>query len=81
MYLRYIYVSGNKINYVFIIPDFAKHRDGIIRFINENKSIRIYLNLTLPLDILYSISIKRRVRDFIANFDEIIRLERIKKKV
>lgn len=76
----HVYGSSRTIIYAFVIPDFAKHRDGIIR-IERRSYLTFHIRMDLPLNWLYSISLKKRIEKFRENFDEIIRLERIKRKV
>jgi len=75
------YASARKITHAFIIPDFAKHRDGVIRLEKYGDLISFYINMDLPLNTIYSAFLKKRIWSFRLNLDEIVRIERIKRKI
>lgn len=75
------YKSENKVTHSFIILDFAKYRDGTIRVIKESNALRTYIYMHLPLEFINKHVLKKRMMKFYHNFDEIIRVERIKRKI
>ena len=77
----YSYSSARKITHVFIIPDFAKHRDGVVRIEKYGGILSFYIKMDLPLSTIYSLVLKKRIWNFRVNFDEIVRIERIKRKI
>ena len=75
------YASARKIVHAFIIPDFAKHRDGIVRIEKLGNLLSFHIKIDLPLNFIHSLVLKKRIWNFRPNFDEIVRIERIKRKI
>lgn len=75
------YTSINSVNYVVNVADFAEHRWGNIRFDIEDKKIKLNLDISLPLDFINSKILEKRVKEFKEKFNELIRIERIKRKI
>ncbi|BDC18581.1 STK_08120 family protein [Acidianus sp. HS-5] len=75
------YTSINSVNYVINVADFAEHRWGNIRFDVEDKKIKLDLDISLPLDFINSKILGKRIKEFEEKFNELIRIERIKRKI
>ncbi|MUM65098.1 DUF3211 domain-containing protein [Acidianus infernus] len=75
------YTSINSVNYVVNVADFAEHRWGNIWFDIEDKKIKLNLDISLPLDFINSKILEKRVKEFKEKFNELIRIERIKRKI
>jgi hypothetical protein len=75
------YTSITSVNYVVNIADFAEHRWGNIKIDVEDKKMKLDLDIPLPLDFINSKILGKRIKEFEKNFNELIRVERIKRKI
>ena len=76
-----IFTSVNIVTYVVNIAGYGGNRGGKIKVIINSGKISIEIELDIPLSFLNSRVIKERINEFRNRADELIRLERIKRKI
>lgn len=76
-----IYSSPSSVIYAFHVAGFEGNKGGRITINAVEGKIRISLELDIPLGFLNERAIKSRIERFKKNADEIIRLERIRRKI
>ncbi len=75
------YTSLDSVNYVINVADFAEHRWGNMKIDVKEDKVKIDLDISLPLDFINSKILGKRIKKFGEKFNELIRIERIKRKI
>jgi hypothetical protein len=73
--------SRSSIKYVMEIADFEKPRLGELEFSVSKCWLKVRFVADLPIEIVLAKQLLKKVKNFEENFEEIIRLERIKRKI
>ena len=73
--------SRSSIKYVMEIADFEKPRLGELEFSVSKCWLKVRFVADLPIEIVLAKQLLKKVKTFEENFEEIIRLERIKRKI
>jgi len=76
-----VLTSTNIITYVVNIAGYGGDKGGKIKVSINSGKISIEIELDIPLSFLNSRMIKERINEFRNRADELIRLERIKRKI
>ncbi|MEJ2777372.1 STK_08120 family protein [Stygiolobus sp. RP850M] len=73
--------SRSSIKYVMEIADFEKPRLGELEFSVSKCWLKVRFVADLPIEIVLAKQLLKKVKTFEENFEEIITLERIKRKI
>ncbi|WP_338598713.1 STK_08120 family protein [Sulfolobus tengchongensis] len=76
-----IFTSLNSITYVINVAGYGPDKGGKIRIDFNKNVIKIDISLNIPAETLNGRIIKGKVKEFKSNANELIRLERIKRKI
>jgi len=76
-----IFTSANTVTYIINIAGFGPDKGGKIKVSIETGKIVIEVELNIPLSFLNTRVIKGRINEFKDRANELIRLERIKRKI
>jgi len=76
-----VYSSPNLVVYVFHVAGFDGSKGGRIEISVEEGRLKINVEIDVPLGFLNERTLKSRLEKFKKNADEIIRLERIRRKI
>ncbi|NON61259.1 STK_08120 family protein [Acidianus sp. RZ1] len=76
-----IMVSSNSVTYFIDIAGYGKGKGGKIKLTLNSSTIRIEIDMKLPIEILNAGVIKGRVKDFKTKIEELLRQERIRRKL
>ncbi|EWG06629.1 MAG: hypothetical protein ASUL_08449 [Candidatus Aramenus sulfurataquae] len=81
VYVTSVLRSTHSVNYVINVADFAEHRWGIVMFKVREDEVDMEVEVEVPLNIVTSRILRKRVERFAENFNEAVRLYRIEKKI
>ncbi|EZQ11716.1 hypothetical protein CM19_00565 [Candidatus Acidianus copahuensis] len=70
-----------KVRYILNLAGYGNDKTGVLLFDITDRVIDISLEMKIPLEFLSSRNLKKRISKFKENFDELVRLERINKKI
>lgn len=70
-----------KVRYILNVAGYGSDKAGVLLFDITEREININLEMKIPLEFLSSRNIKKKISKFKENFDELVRLERINKKI
>lgn len=73
--------SHSSVKYIMEIADFEKPRLGELEFSVSKCLLKVRFVVDLPIEFILAKKLLKKVKNFEENFEEIIRLERIKRKI
>lgn len=76
-----VIVSQNYVTYIINIPGYGPDKGGRIKISISKGKITIDIDLGIPIESLNSRQIKKKIKEFEKNANELIRIERIRRKI
>jgi hypothetical protein len=75
------FASERKVSYIAYSPDLTRNRWGSLQIAYENKTLNINLEIEFPFEPISSLILERRIKKSLKNLEEIVRIEKIKRKI